>query len=497
MTNPGQVITFYSYKGGTGRTMALANAGTLLARRKDGEVLLMDWDLEAPGLHRYFEHDLSYGGQLGTIDLLEELASRVVGTGEQQMEEEATLALVRQVNFDKYVVSVEQSLNLLWAGSSDDEDYARRIGAFDWDNLYCRAPHLFTSLARVLAERYRYVLVDSRTGVSDTSGVCTALLPEKLVVVFTPNRQSLDGALSRARSAVAYRRQSNDLRSLVVYPLASRVELSEDELRRRWRHGEEAADEGYGNGNEGYQPRFEDLFCDIYQLPVCELQVWFDEVQIQQTTRYAYGEEVAVAAKQATSDRLSLAYSYASFTDALEETDAPWRLERRADTRREVDDEQERVAMERLTSECEWHHERSRRTRRTMLLLRLYQFSIALMTITALALIFLQTEHQNVWALVVAAGSLLLAGIEGVLVASGATQWRRHAALAELLTEEKYRYEARTRQYESATDRGKVLAMRVDEILAEAYRDWSENTPFGGLAPIPRRPDRPERARSG
>ena len=54
----GQIITFYSYKGGTGRTMALANTACVLAERQrnsdDKGVLMIDWDLEAPSLHRYF-----------------------------------------------------------------------------------------------------------------------------------------------------------------------------------------------------------------------------------------------------------------------------------------------------------------------------------------------------------------------------------------------------------------------------------------------------------
>jgi MinD-like ATPase involved in chromosome partitioning or flagellar assembly len=50
--NSGQVITFYSFKGGTGRSMALANVASLLAQRPgDGRsALMVDWDLEAPGL---------------------------------------------------------------------------------------------------------------------------------------------------------------------------------------------------------------------------------------------------------------------------------------------------------------------------------------------------------------------------------------------------------------------------------------------------------------
>src|SRR5713101_9597969 len=58
----GTVITFYSYKGGTGRTMALANVACLLAQRQiesHGKgVLMVDWDLEAPGLHRFFHNRL-------------------------------------------------------------------------------------------------------------------------------------------------------------------------------------------------------------------------------------------------------------------------------------------------------------------------------------------------------------------------------------------------------------------------------------------------------
>ena len=49
----GIVYTFYSFKGGVGRTMALANVAALLAKWGHS-VLVVDWDLEAPGLERFF-----------------------------------------------------------------------------------------------------------------------------------------------------------------------------------------------------------------------------------------------------------------------------------------------------------------------------------------------------------------------------------------------------------------------------------------------------------
>ena len=51
----GRIVTFYSYKGGVGRSMALANIAVILARDFGLNVVAIDWDLEAPGLNRYFD----------------------------------------------------------------------------------------------------------------------------------------------------------------------------------------------------------------------------------------------------------------------------------------------------------------------------------------------------------------------------------------------------------------------------------------------------------
>ena len=87
MIEPGEIVTFYSYKGGVGRSMALANIGCILAKRANETggrgVLLVDWDLEAPGLHRFFQgrhttvkrpvDDREFQQRLGLIDLFVEL----------------------------------------------------------------------------------------------------------------------------------------------------------------------------------------------------------------------------------------------------------------------------------------------------------------------------------------------------------------------------------------------------------------------------------------
>ncbi len=80
----GKIVTFYSYKGGTGRTMALANVAWILA--SNGlKVLVVDWDLDSPGLHRYFHPFLDsrlVAATPGVIELINDYAWAATARGQ-------------------------------------------------------------------------------------------------------------------------------------------------------------------------------------------------------------------------------------------------------------------------------------------------------------------------------------------------------------------------------------------------------------------------------
>src|SRR5450432_2922119 len=79
----GQVVTFYSYKGGTGRTMALANVAWILASNGK-QVLVVDWDLESPGLHKFFHPFLdesTVSATPGVVEIINDYASAAVSPG--------------------------------------------------------------------------------------------------------------------------------------------------------------------------------------------------------------------------------------------------------------------------------------------------------------------------------------------------------------------------------------------------------------------------------
>ena len=55
-------------------------------------------------------------------------------------------------------------------------------------------------------ERYDFILVDSRTGVTDVGDICTVLLPDVLVLMFVTNFQNIEGIRNVMARATAARR---------------------------------------------------------------------------------------------------------------------------------------------------------------------------------------------------------------------------------------------------------------------------------------------------
>src|ERR1700687_1734395 len=113
------IVTFYSFKGGVGRTMALVNAAVELTLRGK-RVLVVDFDLEAPGIQTYgpFAGSLQ---RLGVVDYI----TKYMDTGQAP-------------HVEKYIVECKiggASIWLMPAGRHDG-DYARRLNSIEWITLY-------------------------------------------------------------------------------------------------------------------------------------------------------------------------------------------------------------------------------------------------------------------------------------------------------------------------------------------------------------------------
>lgn len=201
----GRVVTFYSYKGGVGRSMSMASVAALLARL-NLRVLAIDFDLEAPGLERYFldaERCRQAREQPGLMDLI--LAYRKALTDESAF---AEAAFERWSDFRLTAIheasALGGSVDLMTAGRREPlaskQAYARAVRSFDWQDFFhnWKGDLFFDWFKRQLVAPgtgYDVVLVDSRTGVTEMGGVCAYQLADVAVLLCAPNFQNLDGTM--------------------------------------------------------------------------------------------------------------------------------------------------------------------------------------------------------------------------------------------------------------------------------------------------------------
>ncbi len=310
----GKIVTFYSFKGGSGRSMALANLAVLFSKQNGGKkVLMIDWDLEAPGLHEFFKGNVDETDlreKEGVIELFE-LAKQELpdNFNDDSVSRKKAITLIEKY-FDKNLIRLETSeyLELLQAGKPDPE-YAASVQKFDWRGFFDTRFDFFSALVEFFKSRWDYILIDSRTGLTDTGGICTSILPEALITVFTPTRQGLK-VTDMIDRAVTYRKGSGDMRPLVVYPLVSRVDASEEDRNREWK--------------EIYTPLFQNLFIRLYELPKCDLRRYFGKVEIHYVRKFAYGEQVSVLEPYDLQNRFELPARYNELAQTIIGNYLPW-----------------------------------------------------------------------------------------------------------------------------------------------------------------------------
>lgn len=295
----GRVVTFYSYKGGTGRSMALANVAWVLAS-SGLRVLMIDWDLEAPGLHKYFapfldDPELKYSD--GLIDFVIDYADEASQSPPSKDQAQPNLRpepwLSPRANLLRFAVPV------LWefpdGGRIDfvpsgrqGPSYSTRVNSFEWAAFYERlhGGQFLEHVATTMRSKYDFILVDSRTGVSDTAGICTVQLPDVLVVLFTLNNQSMSGASAVARSATAQRGPD---RPLQVLPVPTRIDPFEKERLETARARAQAL----------FDSQLSDRF-------FAEREDYWSAVEIPYEAFYAYDEILAIFAEQGSNSIRSL-----------------------------------------------------------------------------------------------------------------------------------------------------------------------------------------------
>jgi cytochrome c-type biogenesis protein CcmH/NrfG len=225
------IFTFYSFKGGVGRSMAVMNVAYTLAGR-GRHVLVVDMDLEAPGLSGFLhrsgelaEPEVAHPKDILTLLGEATRALRVGGAPEEMAQRLPPLSNYIRAVAEKKLEALQPKLGKLGhldvLGTDPERDYMGRLAQLDLKGLpqdqliaLSRLLHHYFKAQRFphrplgvetfeppLQTSYDYILVDSRTGITELGGLCVGPLADRLVVITGLNDQNVHGTLDFLKEA--------------------------------------------------------------------------------------------------------------------------------------------------------------------------------------------------------------------------------------------------------------------------------------------------------
>jgi small GTP-binding protein len=230
------ITSFYSYKGGVGRSQLVANLAAYFCYYQNKKVLLIDWDLEAPGLHFYFNKKYQDINKQGLINLFQDYVDNrrkgtVFETAEQlpKFTESYIFRLSNSENQKGYI-------DLIPAGDySNFATYKSSCIDFDWYEFYetYDGKRYIEYVKRELKKlSYDFIFIDSRTGLNDYSNICNIQMPDVNVAVVAPTQQNIEGCSEVIKQIIKSPYIESKLyREGIVIPIYSRVQFDSDPIR--------------------------------------------------------------------------------------------------------------------------------------------------------------------------------------------------------------------------------------------------------------------------
>lgn len=185
-----KVVTFYSFKGGMGRTTALAATALILAQQGKC-VLAIDTDIEAPGLSTIFFDD--HVIQKGTVDFLVENQADQAYTPNMR-------EYLLYVDDPALTANMDGQIYIVPAGKMENL-YLSKLARIDYqdtvpDGMRRSLVKLIQSASNFIESSgtpVDYILLDARAGFHDMGGVITAQIPHGIVLLGRNNPQSWNG----------------------------------------------------------------------------------------------------------------------------------------------------------------------------------------------------------------------------------------------------------------------------------------------------------------
>lgn len=188
-----KVVTFYSFKGGLGRTTSLVMSALQLAR-KGRTIVLVDFDLEAPGLSTLLPPENNETPNYGLIDYL--------------IESNIYLKSSIEIDINDYIYSFRDKqlignnggqVYILPASKltiEKSDDYLEKMGRVDFGTPnYQNINNPISQMLQQVTDRFKpdFILLDARTGINDVGGLTLTNFTDLACLLFYGNEQNIAG----------------------------------------------------------------------------------------------------------------------------------------------------------------------------------------------------------------------------------------------------------------------------------------------------------------
>ncbi len=212
-----KTAAFYSYKGGVGRSLFVANLSLFLARFAAKKVLTVDLDLEAPGLHyKYKETGVEVPRiEAGLVDTLHDYL--------YAKDPPETLPIL-----DLWRSPEGGSVHFFPAGAAPRTVYWDKLATMDFHELMRSEDRLGSLLFREVLEHIReqidpdIVLVDARTGVTELGGAAAQTWAQQAFCMALNQTEHLEGTRAVMRG-IAHHPRTDGEGLIKVVPVLSRM----------------------------------------------------------------------------------------------------------------------------------------------------------------------------------------------------------------------------------------------------------------------------------
>ena len=216
-----KIVTFYSYKGGVGRSTTLASCASYLAKHESKKIVIIDCDFEAPGFTNfYLNHPNEINFQNGFVEFLldksennEILVSDYCNEVGVDFAGDGSIFVMQAGNLSEDVISKIEEI------STHKNQYLNGLARLQFSNK-TEFENQFSNLVKEIEKEIApdLIFIDSRTGFNDVFGLTALNFSDLVIGFFGDNVQTLPG-LNFFIEKVGF--SENNVNSIIVNSIIS------------------------------------------------------------------------------------------------------------------------------------------------------------------------------------------------------------------------------------------------------------------------------------